>query len=120
MSYWDDKEVVVTGGAGFLGSFLSEHLLDRGVPKNHIRTRLGRIQRGLFGLIYDAPFTYRDFYDYIYPHFSEREELQTLSVRTKHATPYETFWSSHTYEGCLHDANRQYLALGVCCSRLMT
>jgi GDP-L-fucose synthase len=31
-SFWQDKRVVVTGGAGFLGSFITEKLAERGVP----------------------------------------------------------------------------------------
>jgi len=30
MSFWDGKRVVVTGGAGFLGSFVVESLRERG------------------------------------------------------------------------------------------
>jgi len=30
MSFWEDKRVIVTGGAGFLGSYVIEKLKDRG------------------------------------------------------------------------------------------
>ena len=30
MSFWQDKRVIVTGGAGFLGSYIVEKLKERG------------------------------------------------------------------------------------------
>ena len=30
MGFWEDKRVIVTGGAGFLGSYVVEKLKDRG------------------------------------------------------------------------------------------
>jgi GDP-L-fucose synthase len=34
--FWENKKVTVTGGAGFLGSFISEKLLARGVSENNL------------------------------------------------------------------------------------
>ena len=37
MAFWNDKKIVLTGGAGFLGSFLVEKLNERGVREENIR-----------------------------------------------------------------------------------
>ena len=37
MTFWEDKKVLITGGAGFLGSFIVEKLKERGVNGENIR-----------------------------------------------------------------------------------
>jgi GDP-L-fucose synthase len=37
MTFWANKKILVTGGKGFLGSFVVEKLLERGVPRKKIR-----------------------------------------------------------------------------------
>lgn len=42
MSFWENRHVVVTGGAGFVGSFVVEKMIRRGVPPKNIRTPRSR------------------------------------------------------------------------------
>jgi GDP-L-fucose synthase len=37
MAFWNDKKILVTGGAGFLGSFIAEKLKGKGVSEENIK-----------------------------------------------------------------------------------
>jgi NAD dependent epimerase/dehydratase len=57
MSFWDGKKVLMTGGAGFIGSHLCEALLARGAEVS-VFTRYS--SRGVAGAIDDLPKAARD------------------------------------------------------------
>jgi len=65
-----------------------------------------------------GPYSYYDFRRMIYNHLPGRGNLIKLWRKDKEATSYETFWSSHAFEGCLYEGYRSYLALGISCTKL--
>ena len=52
-TFWQDKRVIVTGGAGFLGSFVIEKLKERGVRAERIF--IPRIENYNLDLMYALP-----------------------------------------------------------------
>lgn len=70
MSFWDGQQVIVTGGAGFVGSHLVELLLDAGAMV-HVADDYSRGSNMVAGAVYHEC------------DVSSSEQLQTLCVHTK-------------------------------------
>jgi len=81
-----------------------------------LREHIYRLRNQLTRLTYDEAFTQAEVVSHLLQNLPEKADLGGLREQSRHATPYQDFWTSHMYEGGLHDGNLQYLSLGVCCT----
>jgi 2-polyprenyl-3-methyl-5-hydroxy-6-metoxy-1,4-benzoquinol methylase len=81
-----------------------------------LREHIYWLRNQLTRLTYDEAFTQAEVVSHLLQNLPGKADLGSLRERSRHATPYQDFWSSHMFEGCLHDGNMQYLPLAVCCT----
>ena len=60
-------------------------------------------------------FNYHDFISLIYHNLPCSGDLHELWEQDRKATSYKNFWASHSFDNCLYEEYRPYLALGICC-----
>ncbi|MDD1708095.1 MAG: methyltransferase domain-containing protein [Methanoregulaceae archaeon] len=80
------------------------------------RHRLFKLKNRLTRLTYDLAFSQAEVISLILKNLPEKADIDDLRKQSRMATPYRDFWTSHMYNGCLHDGNLQYLPLGICCT----
>ena len=81
-----------------------------------LREHIFRLRNRLTRLTYDEPFARAEVESLVLANLPGKADLGDLREQSKRATPYQDFWTSHMYEGCLHEGNLQYLPLGICCT----